>query len=131
MSTEVTQLDEDALRLAVKCADTLLGLRAYTPGSMLVMLVGRFRDDMREALEMECLPPVRRGTERHEFGELISGELDSLFGATGILLQDRFTRQMDDPALPAVLRGFLAQLDGEKAERRKAIEEITRKAKAS
>jgi len=51
---------EDALKLALACAGTVLRFRAYTPGPMLVMLTGRFRDDLREVLDLDRLTPAYR-----------------------------------------------------------------------
>jgi hypothetical protein len=131
MTNTIERLGPDALKVVLDAVDTLLRFRASTPGPMLVMLAGRFRDDLREDHDMDRLPPAYRGTVRLPPDELTSVELDSLHGALGILLQGRFMGHMDDPALPAMLRGFLAQLDTEKAERREALANITLKAKAS
>jgi hypothetical protein len=131
MTNIVERLDPGALKDGLDAVDVLLRFRAFTPGPMLVMLAGRFRDDLREDHDMNRLEPVYRGREHSPLDELISIELDSLSGAVDILLQDRFTGQMDDPALPAMLRGFLAQLELEKAERAQIRAEMTRSAKAS
>jgi hypothetical protein len=58
------------------------------------MLLGKFRDDVHEVLEAERNPPPKRGTDRHPVDELTSVELDSVFGAVGILL-GRFTAHME------------------------------------
>jgi len=61
---------------------------------------------------------------------MTSIELDSLAGAVDILLS-RFTRDMDDPALPAMLRGYQEALSAETAERARISARFTEKAKAS
>lgn len=116
-------LDSDVLKVALNSADTLLTFRAFTaPGGMFVMLLGRFRDDVREALEMEALRPAQRGTRRLPFGELRSIELSTMGGAVMILLQDRFRPCMDDPMLPRMLEELDQALNLEKHERAKAGE---------
>jgi hypothetical protein len=73
---------------------------------MLVMLAGRYRDDIREALETEELPPAFQGREHRPLDELTSVELGSLSGAVVILLRDRFIGCMGDPAFAPMLREF-------------------------
>jgi hypothetical protein len=124
-------LDSDALKVALDSADTLLTFRAFTaPGGMFVMLLGRFRDDVREALEMEALRPAQRGTGRLPFSELRSIELSTMGGAVTILLQDRFRSRMDDPMLPQMLEELDQALNLEKHERAKSAE-ASEEAKAS
>jgi hypothetical protein len=114
----LAELPADVLQVARDAADTLIRFREYLPpGGMLVMLAGRLRDDVREALEMEPLPRAYRGRERRSLDELTSVELDTVAGAASILLQDRFTTCMDDPALAPLLRELHRALDGQKAER--------------
>jgi hypothetical protein len=114
----LAELPADVLQVARDAADTLIRFREYLPpGGMLVMLAGRLRDDVREALEMEPLPRAYRGRERRSLDELTSVELDTVAGAASILLQDRFTNCMDDPALAPLLRELHRALDGQKAER--------------
>jgi hypothetical protein len=101
---DLKELDSDALKVALNSAETLLTFRAFTaPGGMFVMLLGRFRDDVREALEMEVLRPAQRGTTHLPFGELRSIELSTMGGAVTILLQARFKSRMDDPMLIQML----------------------------
>jgi hypothetical protein len=63
------ELDPDALKVALNATDILLRFRDYTPpGGRFVMLLGKFRDDLREAPEMEAEEPadaggVQRGPE--------------------------------------------------------------------
>jgi hypothetical protein len=65
---------------------------------------------------MEPESPVFRGRDRRSLDELTSVELDTVAGATGILV-DRFTPFMDDPALPRLLTEFRDALGIQKAER--------------
>jgi hypothetical protein len=121
----LAELPADVLQVARDAADTLVRLRGYLPpGGMLVMLAGRFRDDVREALEMEPLPRAYRGRERRSLDELTSVELDTVAGAASILLQDRFTSRMDDPALAPLLRELGGAVDQQKAERAQIRAEI-------
>lgn len=114
----IADLPPGELQVAHDAATVLTEYRAYTPGSLFRMLLSKFRDDLRECLEMEVegvLPT--RASDLRPLSHLTSIELDTVSGAVMILLQDRFTRVMDDPALPVVLDEFRARLDGEKAER--------------
>ena len=124
----LTELDSDALKLARQSADTLMKFKAYLPpGGLLVMLLGKFRDDVLETLAVERDPLPKRGTERHPLDELTSVELDSVFGAVGILV-GRFTAYMDDPALPDLLGQFHDALNEQKAERVRELEALDAKA---
>ena len=118
----LNELQPDALKVAHEAADTLMQHRAYLPpGGLLVMLLGRFRDDIREVLgdgtdpENDGLP--QRGRERRSLDELTSVELDAVSGAVMVLLQDRFTAVMDDPALPKLLDAYQGDLIKQKTER--------------
>ncbi len=114
-----TELPADALQVARNACDTLVRFREYTSlGGLLVMMVGRFGDEVREALKLEPLPPVYRGRERRSLDELTSVELDTVWSAVDVLLQVRFTDLMDDPALGPLLRELHGALDTQKAERR-------------
>ena len=114
-------LPPDALRVAYEAAEALIDKKAFLPpGGLLVMLLGRFRDDIREALANGTdtggeLPS--RGRERRSLDELTSVELDTAHGAVKILLQDRFTAVMDDPALPKLLDEFQVKLTNQRTER--------------
>jgi hypothetical protein len=113
----LSQMTPDALQVAHDGAGALLKLKAYLPpGGLLLMLLARFRDDIRESLEMEPEPLPRRGTEQRSLDELTSVELDTVNGAVGILL-DRFIPFMGDPALPRLLTEFRDALSVQKAER--------------
>jgi hypothetical protein len=63
-------------------------------------LVSRFRDDIREALDMEPEEPTRRGRDAKSLDELTSVELDSLSGAVMILLQDASRLTWTTPRYP-------------------------------
>lgn len=111
-------LGTDALKVALNAADTLMGHTRFMPRSgLLAMLLGRFRDDVREALEMDAEDIPRRGKDHQPLDQMTSGELDAVWGAAMILLQDRFTRHMDDPDLPKLLRAFQGELAVQRGER--------------
>jgi hypothetical protein len=114
---DATELSTDALRVARDSAETLVKFKAYLPGRLLFMLLSKFGDDIRDALGAERGGLPRRGRERKSLDELTSIEFGSVWGAVIILLQDRFTAVMDDPALPKLLREFHDNLNGERAER--------------
>jgi hypothetical protein len=118
----LNSLKPDELKVADDAAKALIGKKAFLPpGGLLLMLVSRFRDDIREVLgngadtDTEGLP--RRGPERRSLDELTSVELDTVWGAVLILLQGRFTEVMDDPALPNLLEEFQDKLTDQKTER--------------
>jgi hypothetical protein len=117
----LTELPPDALKVAHDAAEALIYKKAFLPpGGLLVMLLGRFRDDIREVLGNGIdatgeLP--RRGREHRSLDELTSVELDTVAGAVAILLQDRFAKSMDDPALPKLLDEFRDKLTDQKTER--------------
>jgi hypothetical protein len=124
----------DELREAHDAADTLVSekFRSYLPTLMLPMLLGRFRDDMAEALGLP-LPelPQRSGSVRAaRLDDLTSGELDALSGAV-LALVTRFTALMDDPVLPKLLRDFRDALVIEKADRARIADELRARARAS
>lgn len=112
-------LGTDALKVALTACDTLMERKAYMPrGGLLVMLLGRYRDDVREALDMDTEDIPRRGKVHRPLDEMTSAELDAAWGAATTLLQDRFTRHMDDPDLPKLLRAFQGDLSGQKTKRK-------------
>ena len=124
----LTELDSDTLKLARQSVDTLMKFKPYLPpGGLLLMLLGKFRDDVLGTLELERDPLPKRGSERHPLDELTSVELDSVFGAVGILL-GRFTAYMSDPALPDVLGQFHEALNEQKAERVRELAALDAKA---
>jgi hypothetical protein len=113
----LADLDSDALDLARYSAETLVRFKGYlSPGGLLLMLIGRFRDDVLDVLGAEPEPPPKRGPERCSLDELTSTELDTLSAAAGFLA-DRFTDFMDDPALPRLLGEFRDALNVQKEER--------------
>jgi hypothetical protein len=117
----LTELPPDALKAARDAAEALVQHKAFLPpGGLLVMLLGRFRDDIAEVLgngtDADGQLP-KRGRERRSLDELTSVELDKVSGAVMILLQDRFTAVMDDPALPKLLDEFQDKLIDQKTER--------------
>jgi hypothetical protein len=81
------------------------------------MLLGRFRDDVREALGMDMEDNPRRGKEHRPLDQMTSAELDAAWGAVIILLQPRFTEHMDDPDLPKLLHAFQGELAVQRGER--------------
>jgi hypothetical protein len=132
--SSLTVMTPGQLREAQYAADTLISdeFRCYLPGRMLPMLLGRFRDDVDEALGMELPPlPQRSGPVRvAKLDDLTSTELDALSGAV-LTLETRFTVLMDDPLLPRLLGEFQDALVIEKADRTRIADELRDKAKAS
>ena len=129
-----TEVRPHELREAYEAVDTLISgrFRSYLPGRMLPMLLGRFRDDLAEALGM-ALPelPRRSGAVKVvKLDDLTSSELDALAGSV-LALVTRFTSLMDDPLLPKLLREFRDALVNEKAHRARIAGEIKEKAAAS
>jgi hypothetical protein len=124
------ELDPDALKVALDAVDTLLKFRAYTPGGLFVILLGKFRDDVRDALSMATEEPAQRGSLRLALDKLDSIEIGTVGGAVMILRQQRFTRIMDDPMLPQMLEAFEEDVNQEKFERSNRRAETT-DAKAS
>lgn len=112
------KLDTDALKVALDASDVLMRYKQFLPrGGLLLMLVSRFRDDVREALEMEAERYPGRGHVFQSLDALTSIELDTVAGAVGILLQERFVSVMDDPGLPQLLEAFQDRLSDQKRER--------------
>jgi len=122
------------LRKAHHAADTLVSdrFRPYLPGHLLPLLVGKFRDDVAEALGKVVLPPLPRRLPIRDvkLDQLTSGELDTLSDAV-LTLVTRFVPCMDDPELPRQLREFRDTLLIEKADRGRIAEALAAKAKAS
>jgi hypothetical protein len=124
------ELDGDALGIALYCIDSVLRFRSYTPGSMLVMLLGKFRDDLRDAHGNHTLLPAQRGSQHLPIGELDLSDLDTACDSAGTLL-DQFEPFMDDPELPELLRDLGDILNAEKADRAALREAGTQAANAS
>jgi hypothetical protein len=124
-------LDPDALKVALDAVDSLLRFRAYTPGGLFVILLGKFRDDVRSAISMAIEEPVQRGSLRVALEKLDSIEIGTVGGAVMILRQPRFTRIMDDPMLPQMLEAFEEDVNQEKHERTTGQAKTAADAKAS
>lgn len=118
LGNPLEKLPEDALKTALDATEALMRHKQFMPkGGLLLMLVSRFRDDTREALEMEPERYPGRGSVFTSLDDLTSTELDKVAGAVTILLQPRFTNVMDDPGLPQHLREFQNELNEQKTER--------------
>jgi hypothetical protein len=115
--SSVEQLPEEALQAAHQAATVLvIDFKGYPPGGLLRMLLSQFRDDLGARLGLEPEPLPARG-DRHTLDELTSAELAIVAGAVAVLLQDRFTAVMGDPALPRLLGEFDGELRTQEAER--------------
>jgi hypothetical protein len=129
-----TEVRPEELREAHDAADTLINerFRSYLPGRMLPLLLGKFRDDVAEALGMELPPlPRRPGPVKvAKLDDLTSSELGTLSDSVLALLT-RFTALMDDPLLPKLLREFQDALVIEQADRARIADELKGKARAS
>jgi hypothetical protein len=118
----VTNLPLDDLRDAGDAVETLIEFRDHLPpGGMLLMLAGRFRDDLRELLGMPALGRVTRGPVRKTLGDLTDGGLDRLDRALGTLL-GRYTRYVDDPELISLLGELHGAVSAKLAERGRVAE---------
>jgi hypothetical protein len=114
----LTELHLDELEVALNAADALMQHKEFLPRSgLLLMLVSRLRDDIRDAMGMEVERMPGRGQVFRSLDELTTAELDTVAGAVDILLQDRFTAAMDDPALPTLLDEYRDKLNDQKTER--------------
>lgn len=126
-----SELTKDQLTDAHDSADKLISekYRSYLPGRLLSLLLGRYRDDLAEALRMPLTElPHRAGQVRAvKLDELTTGELNDVSGAV-LALVTRYADTMDDPALPEFLRDFRDALVIEKAERAAIAEEMRAKA---
>ncbi len=106
----LAELSTDQLRVAGDAIEAVIDHRAYLPADgMLVMLAGRFRDDIREALEVKHLGRADRGTERKPLEELGYEELTRLAAAVSSLV-GRFRPFMDDPELVRLLDDLHSRL---------------------
>lgn len=119
----LTELSLDELRVAGDATETLIDLRTYLPpDGMLIMLAGRFRDDIREELRMKPLAHAVRGSERETLDDLTEQEAIMLSRVVAILL-DRFAPFMEDPELPKLLRELQQKLAVVVSERANAAKE--------
>jgi len=106
----LTALSLDELRCAGDAAETLIEFRDYLPtDGMLLMLAGRWRDDIRELLGVPPSERVSRGPERKKPEDMQDADLERLF-ASVILLVDGLKGYMDDPELPRHLSDLLEQV---------------------
>lgn len=118
----LADLPLDHLRAAGDAIETVLDFRAYlSTDGMLVMLAAKFRDDIRELLGVPPLPRVSRAPKRKALDSMEAAELDRLFEAV-LILNDRFTRYLDDPELPKCLADVLGRVGFERAARIVAAE---------
>jgi hypothetical protein len=106
----IAELSTDDLRVAGDAIETVIDLRAYLPtDGTLIMLAGRFRDDIREELGVPPLKPAGRGPERKHLDDLGDEELDRLATAVSTLV-GRFRVFIDDPELATQLGDLNARL---------------------
>ena len=130
------EVNSDNLRDAHAAADVLISepYRKYlhTSGRLLPVLVGKFRDDMAEALDLKRPEiPRRDGHVRAvRLDDLTSSEFTVIWGAVDALIE-RFTSLMDDPELPRLLRALREALVRERTDRERIAGEFTVKAQAS
>lgn len=120
----LNQFPEDQLTTARSATEAVMKLKAYLPSGLLLMLLGRWRDEVDDALDMKRGELPSRGKERRTLDQLTSAELDTLSGAVAILTEVRFTSTMDDPELPKRLGEFRKALDDETTEREKLQSQI-------
>ena len=113
---ETSHLDSGDIKTAMEAADTLLSFRDFMPPhGLLVMILGKFRDDLRDVLGLEELRRAVRGNQRRALADLRPVELTTLAGALAVLRQPRFTNIMDDPDLPMLLAGFAEDVSDHQA----------------
>ena len=106
----ITQLSTDSLREAGDAIETVIEFRDYLPqGGMLLMLAGKWRDDIREQLGVPGLDRVSRGPDHKKLSAMEDADLYRLEEAV-ILLVGAFTRYMDDPELPRQLKDLLGSI---------------------
>jgi hypothetical protein len=108
----------DELEVALNAADALMEHRTFLPrGGLLLMLLSRLRDDIRNAIGAETERSPGHGQVFRLLDEMTSTELDAVSGAVSTLLEKRFTVVMDDPALPTLLDEYRDKLNDQKTER--------------
>jgi hypothetical protein len=121
LDNPLERLPEDALKVALEASETLMQHKRFLPSGLLVMLVSCFRDNVRDALDMEperFATTTRTGRGKiRSLDDLTSTELDKISGAAAILLQERFTDLMDDKELAVKLFEFHLNLTRQKTER--------------
>jgi hypothetical protein len=104
--------------------------RSYLPGRILPMLLGRFRDDVAESLELPALPQRSGLVRAAKLDELTSSELETLSGAV-VILVTRFISVMSDPLLPELLRELRDALVIDRTDRDSQLARLTERAKVS
>ena len=111
------KLTDDDLKDALAASDTLMQHTQFMPPEgLLLMLVSKFRDDVREQLGMKPERPPSRGNFT-PLGQLTTPELAALENAVDTLLEPRFVKSMDDPDLSKGLLDFRDELTKQKIER--------------
>ena len=111
------ELPEDELKIARDAAETVICFRTYLPTGLFMVMLSKFRDDIRDVLGAELRERERRGHEITSLDELTTAELGNLWGSVETLLQPRFTAVMDDPELVKGLRTYRDALQVQRAER--------------
>jgi hypothetical protein len=118
----IADLPKDDLRVAGDAIETVIEFRAYLPtDGMMIILAGRFRDDIREELGVPPLTPAGRGPERKLLDDMEDADLGRLLEAV-LILNGRFTGYMDDPELPKCLADVLARVGHVRTARIVALE---------
>jgi hypothetical protein len=111
----LTELPEEDLKMALEAVDALMRHRAFMPrGGLLLMMLSRLRDDIREILGIPTERAPERGKKHRTLDEMTTTELATVSGAVAALLEVRLTANMDDPTL---LDEFNKALTEQKAER--------------
>jgi hypothetical protein len=111
--TDPSALTHDEVALLMDSVETVLHHRAYTRSAFLVILLGKFRDDVRDARRMAALLPAQRGSEHLDLALLDVCDLNALAEAVDTLL-GQFGGLIDDPELRRLLGDFRDILNAEK-----------------
>ncbi len=99
----LTELSTAELRDAGDAAETLIEFAEYLPPSgMLLVLAGKFRDDIRKLLGMPPLARVSRGLGRKTLDGLKNAELGRLTKAVNTLT-GHFVPYLKDPEMVRLL----------------------------
>jgi len=106
----LTELSRDDLRVVLAAVETLIEFRDYLPpGGMLLMLAGRFRDDIRELLGLPLLGRVSRGPERKALNDLEDADLARLSRAV-VVLYPEYEAYIDDPEMIRLLARVFSEV---------------------
>ena len=106
----LTELSRDDLRVVLAAVETLIEFRDYLPpGGMLLMLAGRFRDDIRELLGMATLGRVSRGPERKMLSAMDDADLARLSRAV-VVLHPEYEDYIDDPEMVRLLAAVFGEV---------------------